>query len=98
MTAHINIAIMLLNLLLVTFCLCNLNIVNIKPVSSPELPSCYCISEWPCKTLDEFTDNSTVYNKDNLIMIFLPGEHNLTTDLELLIKGTKDLTMIGADS
>ena len=96
MAVHINIV--LLDLLLVTFCLCNFNILNIKPTSSPELPSCYCISEWPCKTLDEFTDNSTVYlnNKDNLIMIFFPGEHNLTK--ELLIKGTKNLTMVGADS
>ena len=98
MAVHINIV--LLDLLLVTFCLCNLNILNIKPTSqsSPELPSCYCISEWPCKTPDEFADNSTVYlnNKDDLIMIFLPGEHNLTK--ELLIKGTKNLTMVGADS
>ena len=48
-------------------------------------------------TLDEFTDNSTKYlnNNDNLTMVFLPGEHNLTKKLE--IKGTTDLTMVGAN-
>ena len=84
-------------LILVTRGLCNFNILHIKPTSNPELPDCSCNSDWPCKTLDEFTDNSTVYlnNNDNLMMVFLPGEHSLTKNLE--IKETIDLTMVGAN-
>ena len=83
--------------IIVTRGLCNLNIIHIKPTSNPELPGCFCNSEWPCKTLDEFTDDSTEYlnNNDNLTMVFLPGEHNLTKKLE--IKGTTNLSMVAAN-
>lgn len=85
-----------LDLILVTHCLCNLDILIIKPTSNPEIPGCSCNKDlyWPCKILEEFTNNTAhLNNNNNLMMIFLPGEHNLTE--ELIIRGIKDLTMAG---
>ena len=86
-----------LGFILIACSLCDLSILHVKPTSNLELPGCFCVSGWPCKTLDEFTDNRTVYlnNNDNLTMIFLPGQHSLSK--KLIIRGTTDLNMVGAD-
>ena len=86
-----------LGFILVACSVCDLNILHVKPTSNLELSGCLCVSDWPCKTLDEFVDNSTVYlnNNDNLTMIFLPGQHDLTK--KLIIRETTSLNMVGAD-
>jgi hypothetical protein len=86
-----------LGFILVACSVCDLNILHVKPTSNLEPPDCICVSDWPCKTLDEFSDNGTIYlnNIDNLMMIFLPGEHVLSKNL--VIEGTTNLNMVGAD-
>ena len=86
-----------LGFILVACSVCDLNILHVKPTSNLELSGCLCVSDWPCKTLDEFIDNSTVYlnNKDNLTMVFLPGQHSLSK--QLIIRGITSLNLVGTD-
>ena len=80
--------------LILTLCPCRANYFYIKPTTAGS-ENCHHNSEWSCKTLDDYADNSTIEldNKNNVTMIFLPGEHNLTKELHVM--GTENLTLVG---
>ena len=64
--------------LLVVPCPCGGSDYYIKPSVESECPS----TDKPCKTLDEYANNSQEL-KGDVAMLFLTGVHNLTTNLSL---------------
>ena len=53
----------------------------------------------PCYTLTDVVQNPSQYFTSNVVIIFLPGNHqtNITEDLSVLIKDVRNISMIGYD-
>ena len=56
-----------------------------------------CLHHHPCFTLTEYIQNASSYFVSNTTVHFHPGRHIITTDMQLIIENTSNLSFVGAD-